>query len=115
MAPPNATSRKGKAQHGFTLIEILIVVVILGILAAMVVPKYIDAQTDTEQRSVHHNLKSLRSQINLYYFDNSEYPPTLQALVTEGYIHEVPEHWGDQDWQYDSDTGQLTTPMNANW
>lgn len=55
-----------KAQKGFTLVEILIVVVILGILAAIVVPQFTQASTEAKYNSLCSNLQSMRSQIELY-------------------------------------------------
>jgi general secretion pathway protein G len=86
--------RKGekmKARKGFTLVEILIVVVILGILAAIVIPQFTNASSEAKQASLRSNLQTLRSQIELYKIKNSDTPPTtLATLVTAGYIQAVP-------------------------
>lgn len=55
-----------RKQKGFTLVEILIVVVILGILAAIVIPQFSEASTEARESSVKSNLQMLRSQIELY-------------------------------------------------
>ncbi len=55
-----------KAQRGFTLVEILIVVVILGILAAIVIPQFTEASTEARESSLVSNLQALRAQIELY-------------------------------------------------
>jgi general secretion pathway protein G len=55
-----------KAKHGFTLVEILIVVVILGILAAMVIPVFGQASTDAKTSATASNIQKLRLQIELY-------------------------------------------------
>ncbi len=55
-----------KARKGFTLVEILIVVVILGILAAIVIPQFTNASTEARESSLSSNLQSVRGQIELY-------------------------------------------------
>lgn len=60
-----------KAKSGFTLVEILIVVVILGILAAIVVPQFTDASTSAKEASLRSNLQTMRSQLELYKAQHS--------------------------------------------
>ncbi|MDD5064304.1 MAG: type II secretion system protein [Phycisphaerae bacterium] len=55
-----------KAKSGFTLVEILIVVVILGILAAIVIPQFTDASEDAKESALLSNLQTMRGQIELY-------------------------------------------------
>ena len=71
-----------KAKHGFTLVEILIVVVILGILAAMVIPVFGQASTDAKTSALASNLQKLRLQIELYKnHHNGHYPGTAGGDV----------------------------------
>jgi general secretion pathway protein G len=73
-----------KAKHGFTLVEILIVVVILGILAAMVIPVFGQASSDAKTSAVASNLMKLRLQIELYKnHHNGHYPGTGTALFKD--------------------------------
>ncbi len=75
-----------KAKKGFTLVEILIVVVILGILAAIVVPQFTQASTEAKFNSLCSNLQSIRSQIELYKVQHNDTPPavaTFEAQMTE--------------------------------
>lgn len=69
-------------RKGFTLVELLIVVIILGILAAIVVPQFSDASTDTQVSSLRTNLQTLRGQIELYRLQHGSYP-TLTNFVDQ--------------------------------
>ena len=64
------TRTTGRTRRAFTLIEILIVVVILGILAAIVIPQFTDASEDAMDASVRSQLQTLRSQVELYNIQN---------------------------------------------
>ena len=68
--------RTKRANRGFTLVEILIVVVILGILAAIVIPQFTQASTEAKVSSLQSNLQSIRSQIELYKIQHNDAPPT---------------------------------------
>lgn len=64
-----------KARAGFTLIEILILVVILGVLASIVVPRFSSATSDTQLSVLHHDLQAIRAQIGLYKHHHNEMLP----------------------------------------
>ena len=67
-----------KAKRGFTLVEILIVVVILGILAAIVIPQFTEASTEAKLSSLCSDLQTVRSQIELYKVQhNDDLPGTV--------------------------------------
>ena len=87
--------RRTSQRPGFTLIEILIVVVIIGILATMVVPKFADARREASVASVRNQLQTLRAQVELYRAGNRGEMPTaaalMPALVEAGQIRRVPE------------------------
>ena len=73
-----------RGARGFTLIEIMVVVVILGILAAIVVPRVMDRPDEARITKVKQDIRTLESALNLYRLDNFRYPTTqqgLQALV----------------------------------
>jgi len=69
---------------GFTLVEILIVVVILGILAAIVIPQFTQASTEARENSLRANLQTMRSQIELYKIQhNDDMPATVSGVDFE--------------------------------
>jgi len=70
-----------KRNRGFTLVEILIVVVILGILAAIVIPQFTDAATEASQANLVTNLQTLRSQIALYRIQHVDTDPDTSTLL----------------------------------
>lgn len=73
-------------QHGFTLIEIMVVVVILGILAAAVVPKIMSRPEQARIEKAKHDVTALESALSIYKLDNYKYPSTdqgLEALVSK--------------------------------
>ena len=67
-------------QNGFTLIEIMVVVVILGILAAAVVPKIMSRPEQARIEKAKHDIGALESALNIYKLDNYQYPSTDQGL-----------------------------------
>ena len=70
-----------RAKSGFTLVEILIVVVILGILAAIVIPQFTDASTEAKTSSLMSDLQTARSQIELYKIQhNDDLPGTVSGV-----------------------------------
>jgi general secretion pathway protein G len=72
-----------QAKRGFTLVEILIVVVILGILAAIVIPQFTQASTEAKQNSLCSDLQTLRSQIELYKVQHNDNPPALATFENQ--------------------------------
>jgi general secretion pathway protein G len=72
-----------RKNKGFTLVEILIVVVILGILAAIVIPQFTDASTQSKLSGCLSTLKSMRSQIELYKIQHNDNPPALATITDQ--------------------------------
>ncbi|GAA0838882.1 GspG family T2SS major pseudopilin variant XcpT [Marinobacter szutsaonensis] len=100
-------------QRGFTLIEIMVVMVILGLLVAIVAPNIMGRSDQAKVTIAETQLKNIQSALDLYRLDNSHYPSTqqgLEALVSrpsgspepknwnqDGYLKSVPEDpWGNQ-------------------
>lgn len=82
--------------RGFTLIEIMVVVVILGILAALVVPKVMGRADDARVTAARQDIAQIMQALNLYRLDNSRYPTAeqgLQALVTKPASGPIPGNW----------------------
>ncbi len=81
---------------GFTLIEILVVVVILSILAALIVPKIMDRPDQARVVAAKSDIRAIDAALKLYRLDNSVYPSTeqgLQALVTKPQTGDIPPNW----------------------
>jgi general secretion pathway protein G len=78
------------AKKGFTLIEILIVVTLIGILVAILIPQYKYSVLRAKEAVLKENLFQVRDAINKYYFDKKKYPSALEDLVTARYLREVP-------------------------
>jgi general secretion pathway protein G len=83
-------------QSGFTLLEVMVVVVILGILAALVVPKIISRPDEARVIAAKQDIASLQQALKLYRLDNLRYPTTeqgLQALVVKPATSPIPPNW----------------------
>lgn len=74
----------------FTLIEILIVVILLGILAAIIIPQFTDASDDANLAAQDTDVASLQSLVELYRVKEGSYPTALADLVAGGYTRAVP-------------------------
>jgi len=82
--------------QGFTLLEVMVVIVIIGILAALVVPKIISRPDEARIVAARHDIASLMQALKLYRLDNQRYPNTeqgLQALVSQPQSPPVPTNW----------------------
>ena len=83
-------------QKGFTLIEVMIVVIIIGILATLVVPKLIGRQDQALVTKARHDISTMENALKLYRLDNYVYPSTdqgLEALVTKPAGTPEPRNW----------------------
>ena len=74
---------------GFTLIEMLIVITIIGILASIAVPQYSRSVLASREAALKEDLYRLRQAIDQYRADKGVYPPTLDTLVEEGYVRRI--------------------------
>ena len=80
----------GRRQGGFTLLELLIVITIIGILATIAMPALKDMPTRAAEAVLKTDLRTLRDCISQYYGDKGHYPPSLDELVKAGYLHKIP-------------------------
>lgn len=90
-----SVKRKGP-QRGFTLIEIMVVIVILGILAGLIVPRIMGRPEEARRTKAALTLRSLDSALKLYKLDNGVYPSTeqgLEALVRKPQTGNIPRNW----------------------
>jgi len=87
---------KNKQQAGFTLLEIMVVIVILGILASMVLPNLLGNKEQAERQKVISDITTLEGAMDMYKLNNSRYPNTdqgLEALVTKPDADPVPRNY----------------------
>ena len=85
-----------KNDRGFTLIEILVVIVIIGLLATFLVPNIIKKVDEARVTKAKSDIRSFESALDMYRLDNGNYPTTdqgLQALITKPEVDPIPRNW----------------------
>ena len=108
-------------RSGFTLVEILIVVIILGILAAIVIPQFTNASSDARNNSVTSQLQTLRNQIELYKVQHNELWPTTDGAAGSAWSWARLTGKTDEDGTINAASGKLgpymqqvpTNPVNG--
>ncbi len=93
-ANPATFSRR--VQHGFTLIELMVVLLIIGVLAALIVPNVLDRADDARVTAARTDVNNLMQALKLYKLDNQRYPSAeqgLQALLVKPGTAPLPPNW----------------------
>jgi len=87
-------------KRGFTLVEILIVVTIIGILLSIVIPQYKNSVIKAKEAVLKENLYQIRDAISKFYKDKNKYPTSLEDLVRSRYLRTIPvdPFSGKPDW-----------------
>ena len=75
---------------GFTLVEVLLVIIIIGILAAIVIPRTIYSKVEAQRQACNANVAAMNAQIELYYAKQEDWPASLQILENADYIDVIP-------------------------
>ena len=93
-----------RAQAGFTLVEIMVVIVILGLLATMVATNVLTASDDASVGKAKSDVKTISEGVELYYLKNRQLPDTLEELVEknekgDSYLKNLPKDPWDNDYQ----------------
>ena len=116
-----------RKARGFTLVEIILVIIIIGILAAIIVPKFAGQSDKAKIATTKANLNSLRSAIRLFQSDNNGTPPTALATdLVPNYIRAIPEEAvtpsttvasslnGSGGWVYKAAEGEVVVNLSGN-
>jgi general secretion pathway protein G len=84
-------TRLTRSDRGFTMIELMVVMFLISVLAAMGMAQYRNSVTYSRESVLKEDLFRMRDAIDQYFADKGQYPGTLDALVSDGYVRKIPE------------------------
>ncbi|MDY6795329.1 MAG: prepilin-type N-terminal cleavage/methylation domain-containing protein [Actinomycetota bacterium] len=103
------------SQDGFTIVELMVVLLIIGVLLGIAIPSFLFSMRSSKEAACKSNLKIIRTSLEEYHMDNKDYPDKLEDLVP-GYLESetgtsCPET--GQPYDYDPDTGEVKCPYHT--
>lgn len=115
LTPSGDRLRQRPTRRGFTLIELMIVMAIIVTLIAVAVPQYQKSIVRSKESVLKSNLFTIRQMIDEYSFDKQKAPQTLQDLVSDGYLREIPYDpmvGNNQSWKVIMEDPQQSVSQN---
>lgn len=100
-----ALHKRTKGDKGFTLIELIVVIAVLGVLATLIIPRVVGVPSEAETKAMDANARIIKNALERYYLDNDEYPEALEELEG-GYLDKIPDDFEDY-YTYDPNSGDL--------
>lgn len=118
--------RRFRNRRGFTLVEIILVIIIIGILAAIIVPKFVGQSDKAKIAATKANINSLRSAVRLFQSDNDGTPPAALSNLVTTYMRAIPQEAvtpsnsvassndGSGGWVYTAASGEVAVNLAGN-
>ena len=100
-----------KKHSGFTLVELLIVIVVIGILATVAVPRFTDVTTKANTAKIQSDLTTIDTAIQIYYMEKGDYPADIPALVNGKYLMDTPTPPSGKAYAKASSTATTSTEL----
>lgn len=116
---PRRSHRRSSGQQGFTLLELIIVIAVVGVLAAIAMPNLTQTPRRAQEAVLRTNLNTLRQVVDQYNGDKGFYPSELEVLIDDGYLRDIPYDpiTGEQEWGliYEGSPDDLNDPDSIAW